>query len=94
MDRKGRRNEPCDAFCNRRPLRFGGGGRSGADSRTGSRPTPAKAVAPASMVEDLKVKEVGLAEIDTSHIKLAVDLNLTATQSVTMESLRIGSLHI
>ena len=56
--------------------------------------TPAKAVAPASLVEALNVKEVGLAEIDTSHIKLAVDLNLTAAQSVTMESLRIGSLHI
>jgi hypothetical protein len=46
------------------------------------------------MFDDLKVKEVGLAEIDTSHIKLSVDLNLTATQTVTMESLRIGSLHI
>jgi len=56
--------------------------------------TPVQSAAPASMVEDLKVKEVGLAEIDISHIKLSVDLNLTATQSVTMESLRIGSLHI
>jgi hypothetical protein len=56
--------------------------------------TPTQAAAPASMFDDLKVKEVGLAEIDTSHIKLSVDLNLTATQSVTMESLRIGSLHI
>jgi hypothetical protein len=55
---------------------------------------PALPPAPASMVEALKVKEVGLAEIDTSHIKLSVDLNLTATQSVTMESLRIGSLHL
>ncbi|MGA9068614.1 MAG: hypothetical protein WB424_00070, partial [Terracidiphilus sp.] len=55
---------------------------------------PAQTAAPASMVDDLKVKEVGLAEIDTSHIKLSVDLNLTAAQSVTMESLRISSLHI
>jgi hypothetical protein len=56
--------------------------------------TQAQAAAPASMLEDLKVKEVSLAEIDTSHIKLAVDLNLTAARSVTMESLRISSLHI
>jgi hypothetical protein len=55
---------------------------------------PAPAAAPASMVDDLKVKEVGLAEIDISHIKLSVDLNLTAAQSVTMESLRISSLRI
>ena len=55
---------------------------------------PAQATAPASMVEALNVKEVGLAEIDTSHIKLSVDLNLTAAQSVTMDSLRISSLHI
>ncbi len=56
--------------------------------------TQTQAVAQASMVEALNVKEVGLAEIDASHIKLSVDLILTAAQSVTMESLRIGSLHI
>ena len=39
-------------------------------------------------------KEVNLSEIDTSHVKLAVDLNLTAAQSVTMESLRLCSLHL
>ncbi len=55
---------------------------------------PAQSVTPASMFQDLKVKEVNLSEIDTSHVKLAVDLNLTAAQSVTMESLRIGSLHL
>ena len=56
--------------------------------------TQTQAVTQASMVEALNVKEVGLAEIDASHIKLSVDLILTAAQSVTMESLRIGSLHI
>jgi hypothetical protein len=55
---------------------------------------PAQPTAASALIEELKVKEVGLAEIDTSHVKLAVDLNLTATQSVTMESLRIGSLRL
>jgi hypothetical protein len=54
----------------------------------------AQPTAASALIEDLKVKEVGLAEIDTSHVKLAVDLNLTAAQSVTMESLRIGSLRL
>src|ERR1035437_594055 len=49
---------------------------------------------PFAMVENLQVKEVNLAEIDTAHVKLAVDLNLTAAQSVTMESLRLCSLHL
>ncbi|MGA3373849.1 MAG: hypothetical protein ABSC48_19065 [Terracidiphilus sp.] len=45
-------------------------------------------------VGDLQVKEVNLSEIDTSHVKLAVDLNLTAAQSATFENLRLCSLHL
>jgi len=45
-------------------------------------------------VGELQVKEVNLAEIDTSHVKLAVDLTLTALQSATFESLRLCSLHL
>jgi hypothetical protein len=48
----------------------------------------------AARVGDLQVKEVNVAEIDTSHVKLAVDLNLTATQSATFENLRLCSLHL
>jgi hypothetical protein len=48
----------------------------------------------ASKMGDLQVKEVNLAEIDTSHVKLAVDLNLSAEQSATFESLRLCSLHL
>lgn len=45
-------------------------------------------------VGDLQVKEVNLSEIDASHLKLAVDLNLTAAQSATFETLRLCSLHL
>jgi hypothetical protein len=48
----------------------------------------------AAKVGDLQVKEVNLSEIDTSHVKLAVDLNLTAAQSATFEKLRLCSLHL
>jgi hypothetical protein len=48
----------------------------------------------AAKIGDLQVKEVNVAEIDTSHVKLAVDLNLTAAQSATFENLRLCSLHL
>jgi hypothetical protein len=54
----------------------------------------AQPVSASALIEDLKVKEVSLAEIDTAHVKLAVDFNLTARQSVTMESLRISGLRL
>jgi hypothetical protein len=54
----------------------------------------AQPAGPASMIGNLQVKEVNLAEIDTSHVKLAVDLNLTVTQSATFENLRLASLHL
>ncbi|MGA3080177.1 MAG: hypothetical protein ABSD44_02205 [Terracidiphilus sp.] len=54
----------------------------------------AQPAGPASMIGNLQVKEVNLAEIDTSHLKLAVDLNLTVTQSATFENLRLASLHL
>ncbi len=47
-----------------------------------------------AMAGDLQVKEVNLSEIDTSHVKLAVDLNLTAAQSATFENLRLCSLRL
>jgi hypothetical protein len=55
---------------------------------------PAQPAVQAAMLQNLQVKEVNLAEIDTSHVKLAVDLNLTAAQSVTMESVRLCSIHL
>ncbi len=48
----------------------------------------------APSVGDFQVKEVNVAEIDTSHMKLAVDLNLVAVQSATLENLRLCSLHL
>ena len=45
-------------------------------------------------VGDFQLKEVSVAEIDTSHVKLAVDLNLTPAQSATLENLRLCSLHL
>jgi hypothetical protein len=54
----------------------------------------AQPAGPASMIGNLQVTEVNLAEIDTSHVKLAVDLNLTVTQSATFENLRLASLHL
>jgi hypothetical protein len=54
----------------------------------------AQPAGPASIIGNLQVKEVNLAEIDTSHVKLAVDLNLTVTQSATFENLRLASLHL
>jgi len=55
---------------------------------------PAQPAVQAAMLQNLQVKEVNLAEIDTSHVKLAVDLNLTAAQSVTVDSFRLCSLHL
>ena len=55
---------------------------------------PAQPAVQAATLQNLQVKEVNLAEIDTSHVKLAVDLNLTSAQSVTMESVRLCSLHL
>jgi hypothetical protein len=55
---------------------------------------PAQPAGPSAMLQNLQVKEVNLSEIDTSHVKLAVDLNLTAAQSVTMESFRLCSMHL
>src|ERR1039458_9511104 len=49
---------------------------------------PAQPAVQAAMLQNLQVKEVNLAEIDTSHVKLAVDLNLTAAQSVPLQPLR------
>jgi len=48
----------------------------------------------AAILGNLQVKEVNVAEIDTAHVKLAVDLNLTVTQSATLENLRLCSLHL
>jgi len=45
-------------------------------------------------VGDVKVKEVNVVEIDSSHVKLAVDLNLTAKQSATLEDARLCSLRL
>jgi hypothetical protein len=55
---------------------------------------PALTTLTASSVGDFQVKEVNVAEIDTSHIKLAVDLNLVAVRTVTLENLRLCSLHL
>ena len=57
-------------------------------------PATAQPVGTAAMIENLQVKEVNLSVIDTEHVKLAVDLNLTAAQSVTIESLRLCSLRL
>ena len=48
----------------------------------------------AAVLGDLQVKEVNVAEIDTAHVKLAVDMNLTTTQTATLENLRLCSLHL
>jgi hypothetical protein len=54
----------------------------------------AQPVMQASSVGDFQIKEVNVAEIDTSHVKLALDLNLTPAQSSTLENLRLCSLHL
>jgi hypothetical protein len=48
----------------------------------------------APTVGNFQVKEINVAEIDTSHVKLIVDLSLTATQSATLENLRLISFHL
>ncbi|MGD0829723.1 MAG: hypothetical protein ABR907_02185 [Terracidiphilus sp.] len=54
----------------------------------------AQTVSQTAKIGDLQVKEVNVSEIDTSRLKLAVDLNLTAAQSATFENLRLCSLHL
>ncbi|MGD0682531.1 MAG: hypothetical protein ABR990_10805 [Terracidiphilus sp.] len=48
----------------------------------------------APTVGDFQVKEINVAEIDTTHVKLVVDLSLFATQSATLENLRLFSFHL
>jgi hypothetical protein len=48
----------------------------------------------APTVGEFQVKEINVAEIDTSHVKLIVDLNLTPVQSTTLENLRLCSFHL
>ncbi len=48
----------------------------------------------APSVGDFQVKEINVAEIDKSHVKLVVDLNLIPSQSATLENLRLCSLHL
>jgi hypothetical protein len=55
---------------------------------------PALKTLTASSVGDFQVKEVNVAEIDTSHIKLAVDLSLVPARTVILENLRLCSLHL
>jgi hypothetical protein len=54
----------------------------------------AQPVTQAPTVGDFQVKEINVAEIDSSHVKLIVDLSLTATQSATLENLRLCSFHL
>jgi len=55
---------------------------------------PAQTTLTASSVGDFQVKEVNVVEIDLSHVKLAVDLNLVAARTVILENLRLCSLHL
>ncbi len=48
----------------------------------------------APSVGDFQLKEVNLVEIDTTHAKLVVDLNLIPSQSATLQNLRLCSLHL
>jgi hypothetical protein len=48
----------------------------------------------APTVGEFQVKEINVAEIDTSHVKLVVDLSLTPAQSATLENLRLCSFHL
>jgi hypothetical protein len=48
----------------------------------------------APSVGDFQVKEINVTEIDTTHAKLVVDLNLIPSQSATLENLRLCSLHL
>jgi hypothetical protein len=50
--------------------------------------------APSAALGDLQVKEVNVAEIDTAHVKLAVDMSLTTAQTAILENLRLCSLHL
>jgi hypothetical protein len=45
-------------------------------------------------VGDFQLKEINVVEIDTSHVKLAVDLSLTPVQSATLDNLRLCSLRL
>jgi hypothetical protein len=48
----------------------------------------------AATVGEFQVKEVNVVEIDTSHVKLAVDINLVAAQTAALENIRLCSLHL
>jgi hypothetical protein len=45
-------------------------------------------------IGNLQVKSVSVAEIDTAHVKIAVDLTLTPSQSATLGNLRLCSLRL
>lgn len=48
----------------------------------------------APTVGEFQVKEINVAELDTTHVKLIVDLTLTPTQTATLENLRLFSFHL
>jgi hypothetical protein len=54
----------------------------------------AQPVTQSPTVGDFQFKEVNVAEIDSSHVKLVVDLTLAATKSATLENLRLFSFHL
>ncbi|MGD0632106.1 MAG: hypothetical protein ABR987_22470 [Terracidiphilus sp.] len=58
---------------------------------TSARPQPG---APAPVLGSLQVKDISLIEIDTAHVRVAVNLNVVPGQSATLKDLRLCSLRL
>jgi len=54
----------------------------------------AQAAAQDTAVGSLQVKQISLAEIDMSHVRVAVDLTLVPAQTATLKDLHLCSLHL
>lgn len=55
---------------------------------------PAQTAEPAATLGTIQVKNVGIAEIDLTHIKVSVNLTLVPAQSGTLVDMRLCSLHL
>ena len=54
----------------------------------------AQSTGPGAMVGNLQVKEVGIADIDSSHLKMTINLTLVPEQSATLKDIQLCAPYV
>ena len=54
----------------------------------------AQSVEQGGLIENLQVKEISVAEIDSSHVKVTVNLSLIPQKTATLKDIQLCSLHL